>query len=152
MAVTMDQIKKLREETGAGVMDAKKALEESGGDEKKAKEWIAEKGMARADKKSDRETKAGTIYAYTHHNSLSASLVELQCETDFVASNSDFVGLAKELAMQVNSMQPETVEEFVEQEYIRNPKITIKELIKQTSGKLGENIVLARFVRFGVGE
>lgn len=152
MKITMDMIKQLREETSAGVMDAKKALEESKGDMAKAREWIIAKGMIRAEKKSDRETKAGTIHAYTHHNGLSASLVELQCETDFVASNSEFRTLAKELAMQANSMQPATVEEFLQQEYVRDPKFTIEQLIKQTSGKLGENVVLARFVRFEVGE
>ena len=148
----MEQIKKLREETGAGVMDAKKALEESKGNVEKAKAWIAKKGLARAEKKADRETKAGIIYAYTHHNSLTAAMVELQCETDFVASNESFKSLAKELAMQVSSMQPATIEEFVKQEYVRDPKLTIEQLIKQVAGKVGENVVLARFVRYEVGE
>jgi elongation factor Ts len=148
----MEQIKKLREETGAGVMDAKKALEESAGEMKKAKAWIAKKGLARAEKKAGRETKAGVIYAYTHHNNLTASMVELLCETDFVASNAEFSTLAKELAMQVNSMQPKNVAEFLGQEYVRDPKLTVEQLIKQVAGKLGENVVLARFVRFEVGK
>ena len=152
MSISMEQIKKLREETGAGVMDAKKALEESKGNVEKAKAWIAKKGLARAEKKADRETKAGIIYAYTHHNNLTAAMVELHCETDFVASNEAFKSLAKELAMQVSSMQPATIEEFVKQEYVRDPKLTIEQLIKQVAGKVGENVVLARFVRYEVGE
>lgn len=151
MAVTMEQIKALREETGAGVMDVKKALEESKGDVAKAKVWITEKGMARAEKKADRETKAGLIHAYIHHNGLSGTLIELQCETDFVASNAEVKNLAKEIALQANSMMAETVEELLEQEYVRDPKYTIEQLIKQTSGKLGEKLVLARFVRYEVG-
>lgn len=152
MKVTMTAIKTLREKTGAGVMDAKKALEESGGDIKKAEVWIGTRGLARAEKKTGRETKAGVVYAYIHHNNLSGSLVELNCETDFVAKTDDFRNLAKELAMQVNSMNPQTVEEFLRQEYVREPQLTIEQLIKQVSGKVGENIRLARFQRFVVGE
>jgi elongation factor Ts len=152
MTISMDEIKKLRKKTGAGVMDAKKALEESKGNIGKAEEWIAKKGLARAEKKSDRETSAGAIYAYSHHNGSSATLVELNCETDFVAKTDDFMNLAKEVAMQVNSMGPETVADLLSQEYVRDPSITVEELIKQTSGKLGENIKLKRFQRFELGE
>lgn len=148
----MSDIKKLRESTGAGVMDAKKALEESKGDMTKAKAWIAKKGLAKAEKKSDRETKSGVVYAYTHHTGESASLIELNCETDFVAKTDDFMKLAKEIAMQVNSMNPKDTKELLAQEYNRDPKLTIEQLIKQTSGKLGENIKLARFVRYELGD
>ncbi len=152
MAVTMEDIKKLREETGAGVMDAKRALEESKGDIKKAKDWIAKKGLARAEKKADRETGNGLVYAYIHHDNQSGALVELNCETDFVARTEDFQTLAKELAMQVTSTDPKDVESFLKDDYIRDSSKTIDALIKEATGKLGENITLKRFVRFRVGE
>jgi len=152
MAATMDEIRKLREETGAGVMDAKKALEESKGDMKAAKAWIAKKGLDRAEKKADREASNGVVYAYVHHNSRSGALVELACETDFVARTDDFVGLAKEIAMQVTSNAPEKVGELLAAPYNRDPKKTMEQLIKETSGKLGEKIELKRFVRYGLGE
>ena len=152
MTISMDQIKKLRSDTGAGVMDAKKALEESKGDIKKAKAWITKKGLAKAERKASRETGSGIIHSYVHHNALSGAMVELQCETDFVASNEEFVYLAKELAMQVNSMNPTSVKDFLSQEYIRDSKLTVEKLIKGVSGKLGENIQLKRFVRYSLGE
>ena len=150
--VSMAEIKKLREETGAGVMDAKKALEEAGGDMGKAVKLIAKKGLAKAVKKSDRETREGVIFAYVHHNNRSGAMVELTCETDFVARTDDFKTLAKELAMQVTSMDPMDVKSFLEQPYIRDPKKTVKDLMGETVGKLGENIKLVRFARLGLGE
>lgn len=149
---TMDDIKNLREKTGAGVMDAKKALEETKGDMKKAEEIIREKGLAKAEKKAGRETKEGVVYAYVHHDGKSGAMVELQCETDFVARSDTFKDLAKELAMQVCSMDPKDVDEFLGQEYIRDPQLTVKDLIASVVGKVGENIVLKRFVRLGLGE
>jgi elongation factor Ts len=147
MAISMDQIKALRELTGAGVMDAKKALEETKGDLEKAQTVIAQKGIIKAESKADRETKQGVVYAYIHHNFKSGPLGKLLCETDFVAQNEDFKTLAKELAMQVTSMDPQSVKEFLKEEYIRDPKLTIEQLIKQTAGKVGENIQLAEFRR-----
>ena len=152
MAINMDQIKKLREDTGAGIMDAKKALEESSGDSEKAKKWILDKGVARAEKKSDRETNAGGIYSYIHSGNRVAAMVELMCETDFVAKTDDFSYLAKELSMQVASMNPQDTESFLQDEYIRNPQLKIDTLIKQTSGKVGEKIHLKRFVRWELGQ
>ena len=152
MAVSMDEIKKLREETGAGVMDAKRALEEAKGDMKLAKKVIADKGLAKAAKKADRVTGDGIVFAYIHHNHKSGALVELACETDFVARTDDFKTLAKELAMQVTSMDPMDVASFLSQPYIRDPQKTVKELMGEYVGKLGENIKLVRFVRYGLGE
>jgi elongation factor Ts len=106
MAISMDQIKALREKTGAGVMDAKRALEDSDGDMKKAEAWILKKGLARAESKEDRETNQGVVHAYIHHDGKSGALVTLTCETDFVARTPDFQTLARELAMQVTSMNP----------------------------------------------
>lgn len=149
---SLDQIKQLREETGAGVMDAKRALEEASGDMKQAKKIISDKGLAQAAKKAERETGGGLIYAYVHYNHKSGALVELACETDFVARTDDFKTLAKELAMQVTSMDPLDVASFLSQPYIRDPQKTVKDLLGEYVGKLGENIKLVRFVRYGLGE
>lgn len=153
MAVTMDMIKQLREETGAGVMEAKKALEESNGDMKKAMEWVRQKGLARAEKKAlEREAKEGMIASYVHQNNRIGVLVELSCETDFVARNDEFQKLGREVAMQIASMAPENVEELLEQQYIREPSKTIGILVKELSGKTGEKMEVKRFVRFQLGE
>lgn len=145
--VTMDEIKKLREETGAGVMDAKRALEEANGDVKKAKAWIQVKGLERAEKKAERETVAGQVFSYVHHTGKVGALLHLKCETDFVARTEDFQHLGKELVMQVASMSPETTEEFLAQDYLRDPGKTIADLIKGVSGKVGENIQVDKFYR-----
>jgi len=150
MAVTMDEIKILREKTGAGVMDAKKALEESSGDMKKAEEWIAKRGIVLAEKKADRETAQGVIGVYVHHNQKSGALVKLLCETDFVAKTDDFQNLARELAMQVTSMKPESVEDLLGQTYVRDPQLTVEELVKQVSGKVGENVKVGQVVNLEV--
>ena len=150
MKVSMDKIKELREKTGCGVMDAKKALEESEADLKKAEAWIMKKGVAKAEKKSDRETKQGVVMSYIHHDGKAGALVKLLCETDFVAKTEDFKKLAYELAMQVTSMQPKDNEEFLKQDYVRDSSLTIEALIKQTAAKLGENVQLGEFVRLSL--
>jgi elongation factor Ts len=150
-SISMADIKKLREKTGAGVMDAKKALEESNGDMKKAEAWVKEKGMARAEKKSDRETKEGYIASYVHTTGKVAALVEIQCETDFVARNEEFRSMAQNVAMQVASMNPETVEELLAQDFIKDGSQTIDQLVKGLSGKIGERFVVSKFVRYQVG-
>ncbi len=152
MIITMDLIKKLREKTGAGVMEAKKALEESRGDMKKAEEWVVKKGVMKAEKKAARKTGEGVIFAYIHHNGKSGAMVEVACETDFVARTEEFKNLAKELAMQVTSMNPKNVAELLEQEYIREPEKKVKDLITQMVAKTGENIRLVRCVRMELGE
>ena len=150
--ITTEMIKQLREKTNAGIMDAKRALEESHGDMKKAEEWIKQKGMQRAEKKSGNEAKQGIIASYVHQGSQVVAMVELNCETDFVARNENFVTLGKEVAMQVASMKPATVVELLDQPYIRDPQTSIKNLVRETAGILGENIVVARFTRMAVGE
>ncbi|HSW90321.1 MAG TPA: translation elongation factor Ts [Patescibacteria group bacterium] len=150
MAIDITLLKQLREETGAGVMDVRRALDESAGDVKKAREWIREHAIKTADKKADRETHEGYIGSYVHTTGKVAALVALACETDFVARTSDFTTLAREVAMQVASMQPENVDELLAQAYIRDPKKTIKDLIKETAGKLGENIVVKEISRIGL--
>ncbi|MCH7951196.1 translation elongation factor Ts [Patescibacteria group bacterium] len=150
--VTIETIKKLREHTGAGVMEAKKALEESGGDEKKAVKLINKHGLVKAEKRAEREVPEGVIASYVHHGGKIATLLELKCETDFVARTEEFEHLSRELAMQVASMDPKNVDALLSQEYIRDPSKTIKELIAETVGKTGEKIEVKRFVRFELGE
>ncbi len=144
-------VKNLREETGAGMMDCKKALEESQGEMDKAREWIKQRGLAKAEKKADRETKEGYIASYVHNNNKVAAMVEILCETDFVARNPEFQDMAKNVAMQVVSMNPSSVEELLAQEYVRGTG-TIEELVKGLSGKIGEKFVVNRFMRYEVGE
>ncbi len=150
--ISAEEIKKLREITGARVLDCKKALEEAEGDLKKAEALVAEKGLARAEKNQDRATTAGLIAHYVHSNGKVGALVEIRCETDFVAQNSEFQEMAKNVAMQVVAMNPATVEELLEQDFIRDSSIKIETLIKLLSGKIGEKMVLTRFKRFELGE
>ena len=145
--ITAQDVKKLREETGAGIMDAKKALTEAKGNFDEAKKIIAKKGIERADKKADRETGVARVFAYVHFNGKTGAMVKLACETDFVAKTDDFATLGKELAMQVASMMPESTEELLKQDYLRDSKKTIAELVKEVSGKTGENVQIAEFVR-----
>ncbi len=147
----LDQIKELREKTGAGIMDAKKALVEANGNMAEAEEIIRQKGLTKAAKKSDREMKSGLVYTYNHLGRVGV-MVEVNCETDFVAKNEEFTALAKEIAMQVASMNPGSVEELLSQEYIRDSSQTIDDLIKALIGKIGENMNVRRFVRFELGE
>jgi len=147
----MDQIKELREKTGAGVMDAKKALEEAKGSMEKAVELIRAKGLARAEAKSDREVNSGKVYCYTHAGGVAAAMVEVACETDFVAKTDEFEALCKEIAMQIVSMSPVDVEELLAQPYIRDGSKTIEQLVKELIGKTGENIRVIRFARFKLG-
>jgi elongation factor Ts len=151
MKISVDEIKKLRAETGAGILDAKKALTESEGDYEKALEWVKQRGLARAEKKADRETKEGYVASYVHTNGKVATMVEVLCETDFVARNEDFRAVAKDIAMQVASMNPADVTELLAQDFIKGSG-TIEELVKGLSGKIGEKLVVNRFVRYMVGE
>lgn len=149
---TIAQIKKLREKTGAGIMDCRRALEETKGDEKKAEALLAKWGIEKSEKKIGRETKAGIVDSYVHPGGKVGVLVELLCETDFVARTDDFKNLAHELCLQIASMNPKDVKALLAQEYIRDPGLTIERLVKQVIGKLGENITVARFIRFQLGE
>lgn len=150
MTISIDQIKKLREETGAGVHDIKHALEEAGGDEKKAKELLRKQGFKRAEKRAERETRAGRVFAYLHHSGTVGGVITLTCETDFVARTDEFLNLGKEIAMQVASMNPESMDELLKQDYVRTPGKTIADLIKEAIAKTGENMQLKEFKRFEV--
>lgn len=150
MKISIDLIKKLRSETGAGINDIKNALEEARGDEAKARELLKKAGFARADKKSSREIKAGRVFSYVHHSGTVGSMVVLGCETDFVAKTDEFQNLGKELAMQIASMKPESKEDFLKQDYIREPGKTVETLIKEVIAKTGENCQLLDFERFEI--
>jgi elongation factor Ts len=151
MAIDVSSIKDLREKTGAGVADCREALEESKGDFKKAEEILKKRGFEKAEKKSDRETKAGLVDSYIHQGRVGA-IVELLCETDFVARTDEFKKLAHEISMQVASMNPKDGSELLKQEYIREPEKMISDLIKEAIAKLGENITVGRFSRFELGK
>lgn len=195
--ITMDMVKELRERTGAGVLDCKKALAETNGDIEKAIEYLREKGLSAAAKKAGRISAEGIVEAYIHGGGRIVVLLELNCETDFVAKTPAFKELAKNLAMQVAAARPEYVnkedvpegvlakekeilkaqalnegkpekvvdkmvegriEKFykevclMEQAYIRDPNIAVKDLIVEQVAKIGENIRVRRFVRYEVGE
>ena len=145
-------LKELREQTGASIADCRMALEETDNDIKKAQEWLKKRGMEKAGKKSDRETGEGLIEAYIHAGGKVGVLVELLCETDFVARTDDFSKLAREIGMQVAAMNPDTVEDLLKQEYIRDSSMTMEQLVKSVIGKLGENIIIKRFQRFAIGQ
>lgn len=149
MNISLDLLKKLRQETSAGVSDCRKALEDAKGDYEKAKKILVEFGVEKAAKKADRETGSGLVESYVHAGKVGV-LVEVRCETDFVARTDDFKNLSHELALQAAAMNPKNVKEFLASEYIRDPKLTIEALIKQTIAKLGENITVARFTRLAL--
>lgn len=146
-----ENLKKLRQETGVSFSVCKKALEESGDDMEKAKKKLQEWGIKKASEKADRETNAGAIFTYIHHNKKIAALLEMQSETDFVSGNAEFQKLGNELAMQVASVPAKDVEEFMKQDYIRESGKTIESLVKDAVLKFGENIKISRFVRWELG-
>ena len=195
--ITTEQIKELRDLTGVSVMQCKKALEETGGDKEKALLILRKKSAGIAEKKGDRELGAGVVDAYIHSNKTVGTLIELSCETDFVARNEEFVALARDIAMHITATNPAYIEEseitedvrarviemfkkevaesgkpadiqekmmegklttyFAErtllgQAFIKNPDITIKQLIDGGVQKFGEKIVVSRFSRFSVGK
>ncbi|MEK7076753.1 MAG: translation elongation factor Ts [Patescibacteria group bacterium] len=144
-----NDIVQLRIETSAGVMDCKRALLEAEGNFEKAKAIIREKGLAKAAKKSERETGAGYLESYIHAGRVGV-LLELRCETDFVARNEKFRKLAHELAIHIAAMNPENVEELLDQPFVKDEKETVENLVKQTIAELGENIQMARFTRYEI--
>ena len=138
---------KLRDLTGAGVMECKGALEEADGDLERAKQIIFERGLIKAEKKSERKTGAGLLETYVHNNRVGV-LLELRCETDFVVRSEPFRWLAHELAMQAAAMAPDNLEAFLAQPYIKDESLTVEQLIKNTIAKTGENIKVERFCRY----
>ncbi len=197
MAITTEMVKELRQATGAGVLDCKKALQANNGDFDKAADYLREKGLAAAAKRTGRAANDGVIGVYVHHGSRVAAMVELNCETDFVARTKEFQTLAHDLAMQVTATQPQylmrddvppeviesesriyraqmadqnkpehildrivegKLEKFyqdtclLEQPFIKDEDLTVEDLIKNAIARIGENIILRRFVRFEIGK
>jgi elongation factor Ts len=195
--IDMSLVKKLREQTGISILECRKAIEESGNDFQKATEILRKKGFEKAKSKSSRATNQGAVGSYIHSNSRIGVLLELGCETDFVAKNEDFLGLIKDISMQIAAMNPQYIsesdipEEIVEkekeiyreqltksgkpeniidkiiegklkkfysevclihQDFFKDDKLTIEKLIAEKIHKLGENIVVKRYIRYQVGE
>ena len=148
--VDVKLIKQLRQDSQASIADCRKALEETNGDYKKANEWLVKHGIEKAEKKSDRETSQGLVESYIHQNGKVGAMVEILCETDFVARTEEFKNLAHEVAMQIAAMNPKDVETLLKQEYIRDSSLTIEQLVKSVIGKLGENIVIKGFTRLEI--
>ena len=146
----IELVKKIREETGLGIMEIKSAVEEASGNETKAKQILKEKGFKKAESKTDRETHQGRVATYTHSTGKIGVMVELQCETDFVAKHEDFLELTKDLCLQIAAMNPETVEDLLKQEFIKDGSKTIEEMVKTLVAKFGENMKLTRFARFEI--
>ena len=196
-AFTAKDVQELRQRTGAGMMDCKKALEETAGDTEKAVELLRAKGIAKAEKRAGREASQGQVGSCVHHNGKVGVLVEVNCETDFVANTDEFKNLVKELALQIASAAPLAVDKsgvpqeavdkerriyeeqvrssgkpenlipkivdgkvesyykevvLLSQPYVREPKKTIGDLVKEVSAKVGENIQVRRFTRYQMGE
>jgi elongation factor Ts len=197
MSFTAKDVQEIRQRTGAGMMECKKALQETGGDMDKAVDYLRKKGIAKAEKRVGKETSEGIVGSYVHHNGKVAVLVELNCETDFVARTDDFKNLARTVAEHIAAAAPlgvdkdgvpgeqvekeraifaeqvrasgkpeNLIEKIVEgkveayykdvallhQAWVREPKKSVGDLIKETSAKVGENIQVRRFVRYQLGE
>lgn len=167
MAISAEQVKELREKTGAGVMDCKRALTEAGGNVQKATEILHQQGLLRAEKKAGRVATQGLIDAYIHAGGRIGAMVEVNCETDFVARTEDFRQLAHDIAMQVAATAPKYVAAsdvpeseanranelaLLAQPFIKDSSVTIEDLIKRNVAKLGEAIRVRRFVRYELGE
>ncbi len=167
MDVSVEAIKELRERTGAGIMDCKRALQESNGDLARAEEILREQGIASAAKKASRATNQGVVESYIHSGGRIGAIVEVNCETDFVARTPDFKELAHDLAMQVAAMSPLYVDDseipdgdevdpqqacILQQPFIKDPSRTVQDLVNEAISKLGENVRVRRFTRFSLGE
>ena len=160
MKISVEAIKALRDKTSASLNDVRAALTEAGGDEKKAMALLRKKGTAMAAKRAGRATGQGRIESYVHHDGRIAAIVEINCETDFVARTSEFTQFCKDIAMHVAAMGPATVksgeeddgEALLDQAFVKDPGQTIADLLKALVGKTGENVVIRRFARFALGE
>ncbi|MCX5695777.1 MAG: elongation factor Ts [Candidatus Omnitrophica bacterium] len=174
MSIAIELIKELREMTSSSVAHCKKALEETKGDIKKAAELLRRQGLEIAAKKQSRAAKDGRIEAYVHHGNKVGVLLEVDCESDFVAKNEEFARFTKDLAMQITATSPlyikkedvpaEVVEHeknkddfyknhcLMEQSFVKDPSMTVKDYLGSVVAKIGENIVVRRFSRFKVGE
>ena len=147
--MSAQEVSKLREETGAGMMDCKRALDSAGGDYKKALEILSAQGITKADKKGDRVIGAGHLEAYIHGGRVGV-LLDVGAETDFVTRSEPFREFAKNLAMHIAAAAPETVDELLKQQYVRDESITIENYLKGVIAKVGENIRVNKFTRYQI--
>lgn len=145
----VNMIQKLRDTSGAGVMECKRALDEAAGDFDKALAIIRERGLVRVEKRSDRETGAGMVLSYVHNERIGV-LLEVRAETDFVVRSEPFRELAHELVMQIAATAPETTEELLEQPYIKDESRKVQDLVKDVIARVGENVQVAKFFRIAV--
>ena len=167
MAVSVELVRALRDQTGAGIMECKEALESTDGDLEKATAVLREKGRANVAKRISRDTHEGVVETYVHTGGRFGAIVELGCETDFVARTEEFQKLAYDIAMQVAAMAPAYVDStdiperadgnaqeacLMQQPYIKDPTKTVQDLVNEMVGKLGENVRVRRFSRFSLGE
>ena len=168
--MSLDLIKELREDTNCGIIDCKKALEKAGGDLKKAKEILREKGLQMALKKASRAANEGRVEAYIHNGSKIGVIVEVNCETDFVARNESFMQFSKDLAMHIAAMAPKYIKKddvpadvlasgvdvaavcLLEQPFVKESSKSVQDLLNELVAKIGENIVIGRFTRYKIGE
>lgn len=148
--ITTEQIKELRDDTGVSVMQCKKALEEARGDMEQAKLILRKTAGATADKKQGRTLGSGTVASYIHSDGTVGTIVELLCETDFVARNEEFKSVARDIAMHITAMNPETIEDLLDQEFIKDTSKTIRNLVEEVIQKFGEKSEIGKFARFGV--
>jgi len=146
----IEKVKKLRNELGLSIMEIKKAVEEAKGDEKRAKEILKKKGLEKVKKRQGKETKQGMVASYTHSTGKIGSLVELLCETDFVARNNEFVALANDLCLQVVAMEAKNGKELAGQDFIKDSSMKVGDLVKELGVKFGENIKIGRVERFQI--
>lgn len=147
---TIDVLKKLREETSVSFSLCKKALDESGNDIEKAKKLLSKWGIEQSESKLLRKTQQGSLFSYIHHNKKIGVLLELLCETDFVASNGEFQRLGSELVMQIASINPPDLSSLLKAPYIKEQSKTVETLVKEYIFKLGENIKIGKFIRFEI--
>ena len=158
--VSVEDIRKLRAMTGAGILDCRNALQEADGDNSKAQSILREKGLASVAKKASRAAAEGVVESYIHSGSRIGVLLELNCETDFVARTDEFRELAHDLAMQVAAMDPDIVRaddsdegvSLMEQSFVKDPSKSIQDLVNDAIAKLGENIQVRRFIRYALAE
>ena len=174
MSVSLELIKQLRESTSLGISDCRRALEDSQGDMNKAKDILKKKALDMAEKKSDRQAKAGKVSSYIHFDGKIGVLAEINCETDFVAKNEEFIKFSSDVALHIAALNPryvkredvpaEVIKEFaqpeafykesclLEQAFVKDPSRTIKDYLNSLVAKIGENIVIRRFTRFQLGQ
>lgn len=148
--ISTEKIKQLREKTNLSIMECKRALEEADGDEGKALKILGKKGKEKALKKAGRDAGQGLIESYIHSNGKIGVILELNCETDFVAKNEEFKQLAHDIAMHIAAFEPKDDKELLSQPFLKDEQKTIKDLINDTVAKLGENVKIGKFLRLEI--